>query len=43
MKIAKIIWNVMAVVGILVTISTIGEQAINLSNFILTTIQQAGS
>lgn len=43
MKIAKILWNVMAVIGVLVTVSTIGEQAINLANFILTTIQQAGS
>lgn len=41
MKIAKILWNLMAVVGILVTVATIGEQAIDLANFVLTTIQQA--
>lgn len=43
MKIAKVLWNIMAVVGILVTLVTIGDQAIQTAQFVLTTIQQMGS
>lgn len=41
MKIAKILWNIMAFIGIIVTIVTVGQQGIDLANFILTTLQGA--
>jgi len=41
MKIAKLLWNVMAGIGIMVTVVTVGQQTIELATFILTTIQGA--
>lgn len=41
MKIARILWNLMAAIGILVTVVTVGQQAIELATFVLTTIQGA--
>ena len=42
MKIARILWNLMAGIGILVTLVYMGNQAIDIATSILTTLQQIG-